>query len=84
VTQCRAAVPGTWLLLVSGGGPTADKPSAVFAPPADVNQVSHSMTLRVASGMTEAGSGLAGAHTRQFCGHQGFRDNEPMAVQNGG
>ena len=24
---------GTWLLLVSGGGPTADKPAVVFAPP---------------------------------------------------
>jgi catechol 2,3-dioxygenase-like lactoylglutathione lyase family enzyme len=24
---------GTWLLLVSGGGPTADKPAVVFGPP---------------------------------------------------
>jgi catechol 2,3-dioxygenase-like lactoylglutathione lyase family enzyme len=39
---------GTWLLLVSGGGPTADKPSVVFAPPRDPDQVSHAMTLRVA------------------------------------
>ena len=39
---------GTWLLLVSGGGPTADKPAVVFAPPADVGRVSHAMTLRVA------------------------------------
>ena len=38
---------GTWLLLVSGGGPTADKPAVVFRPPADANQVSHAMTLRV-------------------------------------
>jgi hypothetical protein len=38
---------GTWLLLV-GGGPTADKPSVVFAPPPDPDQVSHAMTLRVA------------------------------------
>jgi catechol 2,3-dioxygenase-like lactoylglutathione lyase family enzyme len=38
---------GTWLLLVSGGGPTADKPTVVFAPPADVDRVSHAMTLRV-------------------------------------
>jgi len=37
---------GTWLLLVSGGGPTADKPG-VFAPPRDLDQVSHAMTLRV-------------------------------------
>jgi catechol 2,3-dioxygenase-like lactoylglutathione lyase family enzyme len=28
---------GTWLLLVSGGGPTADKPAVIFTPPADVN-----------------------------------------------
>jgi catechol 2,3-dioxygenase-like lactoylglutathione lyase family enzyme len=39
---------GTWLLLVSGGGPTADKPTVVFAPPAEVDRVSHAMTLRVA------------------------------------
>jgi catechol 2,3-dioxygenase-like lactoylglutathione lyase family enzyme len=39
---------GTWLLLVSGGGPTADKPEVTFAPPADPDLVSHAMTLRVA------------------------------------
>jgi catechol 2,3-dioxygenase-like lactoylglutathione lyase family enzyme len=39
---------GTWLLLVSGGGPTADKPAVVFAPPHDADRVSHAMTLRVA------------------------------------
>ena len=39
---------GTWLLLVSGGGPTAGKPAVVFRPPADANRVSHAMTLRVA------------------------------------
>jgi catechol 2,3-dioxygenase-like lactoylglutathione lyase family enzyme len=39
---------GTWLLLVSGGGPTADKPTVVFAPPADPDRVSRAMTLRVA------------------------------------
>jgi catechol 2,3-dioxygenase-like lactoylglutathione lyase family enzyme len=39
---------GTWLLLVGGGGPTADKPTVVFAPPADADLVSHAMTLRVA------------------------------------
>src|SRR5215510_11623109 len=38
---------GTWLLLVSGGGPTADKPGVVFAPPRDLDRVSHAMTLRV-------------------------------------
>jgi len=39
---------GTWLLLVSGGGPTADKPAVIFQPPADADLVSHAMTLRVA------------------------------------
>ena len=39
---------GSWLLLVSGGPPTADKPDVTFAPPADPGQVSHAMTLRVA------------------------------------
>jgi len=39
---------GTWLLLVSGGGPTPDKPTVVFRPPPDADQVSHAMTLRVA------------------------------------
>jgi catechol 2,3-dioxygenase-like lactoylglutathione lyase family enzyme len=39
---------GTWLLLVSPGGPTADKPAVTFAPPADTGQVSHAMTVRVA------------------------------------
>lgn len=38
---------GTWLLLVTGGGPTADKPDVTFASPADPNTVSHEMTIRV-------------------------------------
>jgi catechol 2,3-dioxygenase-like lactoylglutathione lyase family enzyme len=38
---------GTWLLLVTGGGPTADKPTVTFAPPHDPDQVSHEMTIRV-------------------------------------
>jgi catechol 2,3-dioxygenase-like lactoylglutathione lyase family enzyme len=36
-----------WLLLVTGGGPTADKPGVVFAPPSDLDTVSHEMTIRV-------------------------------------
>jgi catechol 2,3-dioxygenase-like lactoylglutathione lyase family enzyme len=39
---------GSWLLLVSGGPPTADKPTVTFAPPADADQVSQAMTIRVA------------------------------------
>jgi catechol 2,3-dioxygenase-like lactoylglutathione lyase family enzyme len=38
---------GTWLLLVTGGGPTEDKPGVVFAPPADPDSVSHQLTFRV-------------------------------------
>jgi len=38
---------GTWLLLVSGGGPTPDKPDVTFAPPADPAAVAHAMTIRV-------------------------------------
>jgi catechol 2,3-dioxygenase-like lactoylglutathione lyase family enzyme len=38
---------GTWLLLVSGGCPTADKPTVIFRAPADPDLVSHAMTLRV-------------------------------------
>ena len=38
---------GTWLLLVTGGGPTADKPGVTFQPPADPNQVSHAITIRI-------------------------------------
>jgi lactoylglutathione lyase len=37
----------TWLLLVTGGGPTKDKPDVTFSPPADPNTVSHEMIIRV-------------------------------------
>jgi catechol 2,3-dioxygenase-like lactoylglutathione lyase family enzyme len=42
---------GAWLLLVTGGGPTADKPGVTFAEPDRPNQVSHAMTIRVPDGM---------------------------------
>jgi len=38
---------GTWLLLVTGGGPTPDKPSVTFAPPEARDVVSHELTIRV-------------------------------------
>ena len=38
---------GTWLLLVTGGGPTADKPTVTFRPPPEPDAVSHAMTIRV-------------------------------------
>jgi len=38
---------GTWLLLVTGGEPTADKPDVRFVVPTDAQNVSHEMTIRV-------------------------------------
>ncbi|MEA2682389.1 MAG: hypothetical protein QOK05_717 [Chloroflexota bacterium] len=38
---------GAWLLVVTGGGPTDDKPGVTFAPPPDPSTVSHSFTIRV-------------------------------------
>lgn len=37
-----------WLLLVSGGGPTADKPTVSLAAPADPDRLDHLFTIRVA------------------------------------
>lgn len=36
-----------WILLVTEGEPTADKPETSFRPPATPNTVSHSFTIRV-------------------------------------
>jgi catechol 2,3-dioxygenase-like lactoylglutathione lyase family enzyme len=36
-----------WLLLVTGGPPTDDKPTVSFESPYDADRVSHSMTFRV-------------------------------------
>ena len=38
---------GTWILLVTGGGPTPGKPTVTFATPTDPDLVSHQLTLRV-------------------------------------
>ncbi len=38
---------GNWLLLVTSGGPTEDKPETHFLPPIDKNIVSHAFTIRV-------------------------------------
>jgi catechol 2,3-dioxygenase-like lactoylglutathione lyase family enzyme len=46
-TSCVLNFQGTWLLLVTGGGPTEDKPGVTFAPPADSDTVSHELTIRV-------------------------------------
>lgn len=46
-SSCVLQFLGSWLLLVTGGGPTDDKPEVTFAAPADTSRVSHSMTIRV-------------------------------------
>ena len=46
-TSCVLQLFGTWLLFVTGGDPTDDKPTVTFAAPADPDRVSHSMTFRV-------------------------------------
>ena len=38
---------GVWLLLVTGGEPTADKPDVYFKAPENSNIISHSFTIRV-------------------------------------
>lgn len=38
---------GNWILLVTPGGPTEDKPETHFKAPEDKNVVSHSYTIRV-------------------------------------
>jgi catechol 2,3-dioxygenase-like lactoylglutathione lyase family enzyme len=46
-TSAVLTFAGTWLLLVTGGGPTEDKPSVTFVASPDPDAVSHSMTIRV-------------------------------------
>lgn len=40
---------GSWILLVTGGGPTDDKPTVSFTPPPDPDQVSAQLVFRVPS-----------------------------------
>jgi catechol 2,3-dioxygenase-like lactoylglutathione lyase family enzyme len=46
-TSAVFSFQGSWILLVTGGGPTEDKPTVTFAPPVDPNLVSHQLTIRV-------------------------------------
>lgn len=46
-TSCVLNFNGSWLLIVTEGGPTKDKPDIGFGPPQNKNHVSHSMTIRV-------------------------------------
>lgn len=46
-TSVVLSFAGSWILLVTGGPPTEDKPTVSFAAPDDPDRVSHAMTLRV-------------------------------------
>ena len=46
-TSCVLSFLDSWLLLVTGGGPTKDKPTVTFTKPGDPDEVSHAMTIRV-------------------------------------
>lgn len=55
---------GNWVLLVTGGPPTEDKPSVTFAPPADPDLVSRAWTIRVPD--CQAAFRTLGARGAQF------------------
>jgi catechol 2,3-dioxygenase-like lactoylglutathione lyase family enzyme len=46
-TSCVLRLQGTWLLLVTGGDPTPDKPTVTFAAPTDPDAVSTELIFRV-------------------------------------
>ena len=46
-TSCVLRFQGAWLLLVTGGKPTKDKPTVTFEPPVDPDRVSSELTFRV-------------------------------------
>jgi catechol 2,3-dioxygenase-like lactoylglutathione lyase family enzyme len=46
-TSCVLKFQGSWLLIVTGGAPTLDKPEVEFKIPTHPNSVSHAMTIRV-------------------------------------
>ena len=46
-SACVLQFQGAWILLVTGGEPTEDKPTVTFAPPDDPDHVSSSFTIRV-------------------------------------
>jgi len=47
-TSCVLRLAGAWILLVTGGPPTADKPDVTFAAPDTATRVDHAFTMRVA------------------------------------
>jgi len=47
-SSCVLRLARAWILLVTGGGPTEDKPEVTFAVAADQDRVDHAFTMRVA------------------------------------
>jgi catechol 2,3-dioxygenase-like lactoylglutathione lyase family enzyme len=46
-TSCVLRFLDSWILLVTGGGPTPDKPTVTFAAPADPDQVAAELIIGV-------------------------------------
>jgi catechol 2,3-dioxygenase-like lactoylglutathione lyase family enzyme len=46
-TSCVLKFLENWLLIVTGGEPTKDKPNVIFEVPRDMNSINHAMTIRV-------------------------------------
>ena len=46
-TSCVLNFQGSWILLVTGGEPTKDKPDVTFKPPSATKKVDHELTIRV-------------------------------------
>jgi catechol 2,3-dioxygenase-like lactoylglutathione lyase family enzyme len=46
-TSAVLSFNGAWLLLVTGGGPTPDKPTVSLAAPGDPDRLDHLFTIRV-------------------------------------
>jgi catechol 2,3-dioxygenase-like lactoylglutathione lyase family enzyme len=46
-SSCVLQLLGSWLLLVTGGEPTEDKPTVTFTPPDDADRVSAELIFRV-------------------------------------
>jgi len=46
-SSCVLQLLSSWILLVTGGGPTQDKPTVTFAPPDDPDRVSAQLIFRV-------------------------------------
>ena len=68
---------GNWILLVSGGGPDAGKPSVTLAPPRQLDQPSAQVIFRVEDciGMHE----LLASRGEEFLAEPHIRDGETRA-----